>query len=380
MNPEFDVGVVGAGIVGLAHAYHLARRGLRVVVFERQPRAQGASVRNFGMIWPIGQPLGPRYDLARRSRQLWLEVLQASGLWYTPFGSLHVAYHEDEAQVLREFVAASSRQERPCELWTAAQVTARFPAIRPGGLQAGLWSPVEIGVDPRQIIAELPRWLTQNLGVAFAFETAVLHYDSPRIVTTRGDWSARRLVICTGVDFRELAPAAFAQSGLVPCKLQMMRSQAYGKRFRLGTLMAAGLTLRHYASFAACPTLPALVKRLDAELPDYARFGIHVLLAQNAVGELVIGDSHEYGDAIEPFDKAQIEELILAYLQNFVTIPDLTIAARWHGVYIKHPSELYVVAQPAPQALAVTGVGGAGMTLSFGLAEKTVRDWLGENP
>jgi len=38
MNTEYDVGVVGAGILGLAHAYHLALRGLRVVVFERPPR------------------------------------------------------------------------------------------------------------------------------------------------------------------------------------------------------------------------------------------------------------------------------------------------------------------------------------------------------
>jgi len=159
----------------------------------------------------------------------------------------------------------------------------------------------------------------------------------------------------------------------------MMRSQAYGDRFRLGTLLAAGLTLRHYASFAGCPTLLELVRRLDAELPDHVRLGIHVLVAQNARGELVIGESHEYGDAIDPFDKTRIEDLILEYLRTFLTVPDLTIAARWHGVYVKHPSRPYVVARPTPETLAVTGVGGAGMTLSFGLAEQTVKDWLGES-
>src|SRR6516164_2479576 len=124
MSPEYDVAVVGAGIIGLAHAYHLARRGLRVIVFERHRCAQGASVRNFGMIWPIGQPLGPLYQLGRRSRDLWLGVLRDSGLWHRQCGSLHLAYHEDEAQVLREFVAESPGTDRPCELWTLAQVTA----------------------------------------------------------------------------------------------------------------------------------------------------------------------------------------------------------------------------------------------------------------
>jgi FAD dependent oxidoreductase TIGR03364 len=213
--------------------------------------------------------------------------------------------------------------------------------------------------------------------VDFAFDTAVLRYDSPRVITPRREYVARRLVLCTGADFQEVAPAAFADSGLVACKLQMMRSQAYGGGFHLRTMLAAGLTLRHYRAFADCPTLPALCRRFDAELPDYGRFGIHVLVSQNAQGEITLGDSHEYGDAIEPFDKPIIDELVLKYLQTFVALPELTITARWHGVYIKHPTEPYLVARPSPDMLAVTGVGGAGMTLSLGLAEQVVNDWLG---
>lgn len=377
MTREFDVAVVGAGVLGLAHAYHLARRGLRVIVFERHARAQGASVRNFGMIWPIGQPLGPLYLLARRSRDQWLDVLRAAGLWHAPCGSLHLAYHDDEAQVLREFVAEGSSMDRPCEMLTSAQVKARFPAIAPAGLRGGLWSPLEVTVDPRQVIAALPGFLMRTGGVEFAFGTRVLRHEPSRVITTHGEWRARRLLLCTGADFRDLAPASFADSGLVPCKLQMMRSSA-SPGPRIGTMLAAGLTLRHYRSFARCPTLPALARRLDAEMPEFGRYGIHVLVAQNEAGERTIGDSHEYGEAIEPFDKVQIDALILSYLETFLPMGDATIVERWHGVYVKHPTEAYLVVEVDANTLAVTGVGGAGMTLSFGLAEQVVTNWLGD--
>lgn len=372
MTTRYDAAVVGAGILGLAHAYHLARSGRRVVVFERHLRAQGASVRNFGMLWPVGQPAGNLYRLARRSLELWLELLPAASLWHARAGSLHLAYHDDEAQVLREFVTESAQEGRPCELLTPAEVRTRCPAVRPEGLQAGLWSPTEVTVDPRQVVAALPDWLTRTYGVTFAFGTPVLSYEQPRIVTAAGTWEADQLLVCTGVDFQELAPEAFAASGLVPCKLQMLRTPPCGDRVRLGPMLAAGLTLRHYKAFARCPSLPALVQRFDAALPEYGRFGIHVMATQNGLGELVLGDSHEYGAAIEPFDKMEIDGLILAYLATFLEVPDLRLAARWHGIYAKHPTDAYAIARPRQGLTAVSGVGGAGMTLSFGLAEQVV--------
>jgi FAD dependent oxidoreductase TIGR03364 len=339
-------------------------------VLERRPRAQGASVRNFGMLWPVGQPAGPRYRLARRSLEVWREVLSAAGLWHEQCGSLHLAYHDDEAQVLREFVAAEG-EGRGCELLDARQVAALCPAVRQEGLLAALWSAAETCVDPREVIAGLPGWLARAHGVEFVFGCRVLGYERPVVRTAQGDRQAGHLLVCTGDDFEGLYPALFAASGLVRCKLQMMRSPPLPGR-RLGPMLAAGLTLRHYAAFAACPSLPALVRRLDAELPEYGRFGIHVMAAQNGRGELVLGDSHEYGDAVGPFDKPSIDDLILRYLARFLDVPGLTVAERWHGTYARHPSEPYFLARPAEGVTVLTGLGGAGMTLSFGVAEQVV--------
>ncbi|MFS2126563.1 FAD-dependent oxidoreductase, partial [Pseudomonas sp. Pseusp97] len=57
-----DVAIVGAGILGLSHAYAAARRGLSVRVFERTATPLGASVRNFGQALVTGQPPGVMSD------------------------------------------------------------------------------------------------------------------------------------------------------------------------------------------------------------------------------------------------------------------------------------------------------------------------------
>jgi FAD dependent oxidoreductase TIGR03364 len=375
-SEHYDDAVVGAGILGLAHAEHLARRGRRVIVFERDSRACGASIRNFGMLWPIGQPFGSLRDLAKRSLKIWLDVLSAGGFWYERSGCLHLTYHEDEAQVLREFARESLEQGERVELLGPSAVGRRTPAVRMEGLQLALWSPEEVCVDPREVLAELPRWLAVERRVVFQFGTPVTAIDPPVLRAGGTHYQADRIWVCSGDETRVLFPDLLQSSGLLRCKLQMMRSQPYGDQWRIGPMLAAGLTLRHYASFQNCPSLNAVKERVARESPWMDRLGIHVLVAQNGRGELSIGDSHEYGDAIEPFDKVEIEERILAYMGTFLAAPALRIASRWHGIYTKHPTEPYLIVRPAPGVTVVTGVGGAGMTLAFGLAEQVVSQEL----
>ena len=140
-------------------------------------------------------------------------------------------------------------------------------------------------------------------------------------------------------------------------------------------MLAAGLTLRHYAAFKHCQTLAAYTQRIAAERPEFDQWGIHVMASQNGLGEIVIGDSHEYGWVIDPFDKPAIDQLILDYLQTFLAVPALHIAQRWHGIYAKHPDQADFIADPAPGVKIVNGISGAGMTTAFGLAEEIFAEW-----
>ncbi len=105
-------------------------------------------------------------------------------------------------------------------------------------------------------------------------------------------------------------------------------------------------------------------------LPSLDRYGIHVMASQNDAGEVILGDSHEYGPDIDPFGKAVIDNLILRELRSVICLPSWEIAECWHGVYAKDGARPVFEAEPLPGVHVQTGTGGAGMTMSFGLAER----------
>ncbi|HTF67748.1 MAG TPA: TIGR03364 family FAD-dependent oxidoreductase [Edaphobacter sp.] len=369
-----DVAVVGAGILGLAHAYLAAKAGKSVVVFEKSPRAMGASVRNFGMVWPVGQPAGEMLEFALRSRQLWLELLRDAKLPYRETGSLHVTYREDEARVAREFSELGPELGYQCSWLVPGDVAEKSHAVKQNGLLGGLWSSTEFTVDPRLILASLPGFLEERFGIRFAFGTLVNGIALPRIETSAGEWSADMAIVCSGEDFQTLYADHYAASGLTRCKLQMMRTAPQPGEWQLGPSLAAGLTLRFYPAFQVCSALPELVRRIAEETPEFDRWGIHALVSQTADGALTLGDSHEYGASIDAFNKQVIDDLILEYTRGFLEAPETTIVERWRGVYAKHPEKPLVIMSPAENVRIVASPGGSGMTLSFGVAERLMQE------
>jgi FAD dependent oxidoreductase TIGR03364 len=372
INQHADIAIVGAGIVGLAHAYAAARRGNKVVLFERNDLAVGASIRNFGLIWPIGQPAGPRYERALRSRDIWLDLAARSGLWCVESGSLHLAYNQDELDVIAEYRATTAGAYENSQLLTPAETAHRSSAVRTDGLLGALWSATELNVDPRQALRILPAYLSAEHSVEVRWGTPVTGISFPVVETPLERWTVDRVIVCSGEDFASLYPLEYAASGITRCKLQMLRTVSQPNGWQLGPCLCAGLTLLHYAAFSHCTTLPALRKRINDEMPFFVEHGIHVLLSQTALGELTIGDSHAYGLTHDPFIREEIDQAVLEYLQTFTTLPSTRIMERWVGIYPLVPGASELILHPCAGVTIVNGLGGAGMTLSFGLAEEVV--------
>jgi glycine/D-amino acid oxidase-like deaminating enzyme len=138
----------------------------------------------------------------------------------------------------------------------------------------------------------------------------------------------------------------------------------------LGASLCAGLTLLHYGAFAGLAGLDVVRDRYQAENPNFEKYGIHVLVSQNQFGQLILGDSHEYGWDVSPFDKEEINNLVLQYLNTFAEFPVAKIEETWHGIYPKIQGKSDFVLEVEPDVWIVNGLSGAGMTMSFGLAEE----------
>ncbi|MCD9086362.1 TIGR03364 family FAD-dependent oxidoreductase [Stenotrophomonas sp. SY1] len=366
--------VVGAGIVGLAVARALVARGCKVRVLERYDRAVGASVRNFGMVWPIGVPNGPLYERALRSRQLWQELLDATGAWHDPSGSLHVAHADDEWAVLQQYAAANAAL-RPCRVLDADATRAMSPAVVAKDLRGALFNADELVVDPREVIGVLPAYLSERHGVEFHWRTPVTCVESGKVWSGSRCFEADQIFVCSGPEFEQLYPELYAAAPLTRCKLQMQRLVAQPQGFRLGAALCGGLSLVHYAGFREAADVAPLQARYQAQHADLIELGIHVMATQNGLGEITIGDSHAYAHTHDPFDEQLINRKVRDYLSGFMQVPDNTIAQTWHGIYPKlTDGSTEFIAEPEAGVTIVNAVGGGGlgMTLSFGLAEELV--------
>jgi D-hydroxyproline dehydrogenase subunit beta len=367
-----DIAVVGGGIVGLSVALAAARRGRKVVLFERNDPAVGASVRNFGLVWPIGQPIGPTHDLALRSRGIWLEIIREAGLYHDPAGSLVLAREPDEETVLSEYLHQLGEANHGRRWLKPLEISKLSPAAITTRLRGGMFSPTEVTVDPREAIRTLPRWLAERHGVKLRLGHHVSCVAEGRVRTVAEEWRVEQTFVCGGQDFESLFPEVFANSDLVRVKLQMLRTVAQPAGWRLGPALCGGLTMAHYESFRACPSLPKLRARLEAQFPFHLQHGIHLLVSQTRLGELTLGDSHHTAKTVDPFDREDIAAAIVTGIQELARFSKLEIAERWHGIYAKSPSGPWFVHRPLPGVTIVNGLGGGGMTLSFALAEKLV--------
>ncbi|MGZ3278952.1 MAG: TIGR03364 family FAD-dependent oxidoreductase [Caulobacteraceae bacterium] len=371
----FDLAVIGGGVIGLAHAYWAARAGLRVAVVEKDPRANGASIRNFGFITVTGQERGDSWRLARRTRDVWAEVAPKAGIRIEQQGLYLTARSAEAVAVIEAFL--ETEMGEGCSLMTPAAFRERCAGLGGPDLMGALYSPHDLRVESRTAIPALAAWLRDGLGVTFFDETVAFDASPPRIATSRGPIETAAVVVCPGDDFVTLYPERIAGFGLKKCRLSMLKLADPGLRLP-GALMS-DLGLCRYRGYSALPQARALKAKLRAEHPGAFDNGVHLIVAQGADGGLIVGDSHHYAPLPGPFAPAEAEREILQEYERATGGAAPPVLERWTGVYAVADDRTYLVDEPEPGVRLVIVTSGTGASTGFGIAERVIGGLLGVN-
>jgi len=360
-----DVVIVGAGIVGLAHALAAAKRGKRVTVVDRDAQANGASIRNFGFITVTGQERGIVWQRARRSAQIWREVAGPAGIRIEHEGLLLVGQRAEAGPVLDAFMATEMAEG--CTRLSAIAAQDLCPqASAPAG---ALISTADLRVESRDAIARLTRWLAEAHGVTFRFGAAAVAVETGAVTLANGSQvRGETVIVCSGDDWASLYPEIYAEEAITRCKLQMLRLAAPG--WRLPSAVMSDLSMVRYLGYAALPEAAPLKTRLDQEEAEALGWGIHLIVVQSADGSLVVGDSHEYAATPGPFSHAAIDAAILRQYAAVLGQPSAVIE-RWTGTYASAGGHS-IIRTPADGVRLVVVTSGTGASTSFALAEEVI--------
>lgn len=362
--------VVGGGVLGTWHALELRRAGYSVQHLEAEAAPQGASVRNFGLIWVGGRRTGAELDAAQRSRHRWEELgADVPGIGFRPTGSLTVARTDGERKVMEEFADHPDAALRSITYVTPEDVVARNPALQ-GDIAGALHCEEDAVVEPRHTLGAMRAYLSARGSYAFHPGRRVVRIDGHALVDATGHrWEADLVIVATGSAFDQTEGIEGSErlaARLRRVRLQMMETQPFAGV--LTTSVADADTLRYYPAYDVVP-----LDALGSQNAVSAAHHLQLLMVQRLDGGLTIGDTHAYD---EPFDFALAEDPsleLLARVEAILGTPPPAVARRWEGIYAQCiDGDVCAREEVSPGVWLVTGPGGRGMTCAPAIAADTL--------
>lgn len=229
MTQQFDLAVVGGGIVGLATAYQFTRRypGRRVLVLEKEARlAEHQTGRNSGVLHSgiYYKPGSLKALTCRAGKKAMEEFCAAEGIAHEICGKVIVAVSDADLPALQRIFERGQANGVVCTLIDKARLGELEPAA--SGI-AAIHVPETGIVNYRQVCERLAERVRQAGGqvVCNARVTALRHgADGITALTTAGDFVSSELVTCGGLHSDRLAKLSGAAP---PAKIVPFRGEYY---------------------------------------------------------------------------------------------------------------------------------------------------------
>jgi sarcosine oxidase subunit beta len=212
-----DAIIIGAGSIGVPLAFHLANRGLKTIVIEREASiGQGSNKRAIGGIRAThSEPA--KILLCQRSIAVfstWKEMYGEDIEWYQG-GYCFVAYREEEAALIKQVVEEQRRYGLNIHWLDRSTLLDVVPDLNPDGLIGGSFSPDDGSASPLLAIHAFSRQ-AKLAGAEFALNESVqrlvmdgqaikgvitdqAEYEAPLVINCAGAWAAQ-IASLVGID------------------------------------------------------------------------------------------------------------------------------------------------------------------------------------
>jgi len=343
MSENFDIVIIGAGIVGAACAMECARGGLKVMVLDRGPIAGGTTAAGMGHI-VVMDDSEAQFALTAFSRSLWQQLVPElpKDIEFDPCGTLWIAADKEEMiEVKRKEQFYSQRGVR-VEVLDAAAVTKAEPNLRLG-LAGGLRVPDDAVLYPPCAAAHLLNQAQQH-GAKLRTGAAVHELrSSGEVILTQGSKFSAGIVVNAAGPW---SPALTAGLPVRKRKGHLVITDRYPgfvhhQIVELGYLKSAHVTTADSVAFNIQP---------------------------RKNGQMLIGSSRQFEAEESEINQPILDRMLLRALEYLPSLGKLSAIRAWTGHRAATPDKLPLIG-PSLQSDRIwlaTGHEGLGIATSLG--------------
>jgi glycine/D-amino acid oxidase-like deaminating enzyme len=353
---NYDVVIVGAGIVGAACADVFAERGFRVVIVDRDVVGSGATAAGMGHI-VVMDDSDAQFALTHYSQRLWQELRPQlpDDVEYVEAGTIWVAADEEEmAEVLRKR-DYYQRRGVAVEVIDAAQLKEAEPNLRED-LVGGLLVPQDAVLYP-PCAARFLIGRAQRRGARLRLGASVTQISENCVQLNDGQEIRAEIVVnAAGANAAELTPGLDIKKR----KGHLVITDRYPGFLRhqlveLGYLKSAHSVSRDSVAFNVQP---------------------------RRTGQILIGSSRQYGADHKQVDQAMLAAMVRRAQEYMPALEIMSAVRVWTGFRAATPDKLPLIgpSHGYKSVFLATGHEGLGITTSLGTARILVDQVTGKNP
>lgn len=401
-----DVVVLGGGVIGVMTAWHLAERGLKVVLCEKGRIAGEQSSRNWGWIRQQGRDTG-ELPIMVESMAIWKSLARefGAGLGFRADGVLYLARTDTELAGFQDWIKAAAGHG----LDTAMVSQRRVQTMLQGSVGpwlGGLFTASDARAEPWYAVPMLAEG-AERRGVVIVEGCAVRRLDRAggkvsgviteqgriacdQVVVAGGAWSSLFLR-AEGIRIPQLSVlSSVAATTSLP---QVFRGNAVDDRFAFRPRLDGGYTIAPGALhdfFIGPDAFRSLFKYLPTFLHDYKSTRLHTAAPKGYPDAW--GTARRWsGDQISPFEAvrvlhptpnmAALRAVMAEMTTCFPGIGDIKLKSAWAGMIDTMPDVVPVIDRVAaiPGLVIATGLSGHGFGIGPGVG-RVVADLVAGNP